>query len=341
MNFNCFDYVTVGVCIIDEAFTILWWNKRLEEWTGKKRDEIIGEKLDTLFPHFKEEKYRQRITPLFRGGAPVIFSYQLHRDLFNARTVTGDNSVQKATVSAYPGENGTYYAVFSIEDITDLSHRIEGYRKMRDDARKASAEKEMMFREMNHRIKNNLHMVSALIDLQTSKKNKKKNFDNLKNQINAVKIVHEKLYKSDALNGINAAVYLREIVEAAIPYSLKDAVNVLIDVPELFFEPRVLLPIGLICNEIATNAVKYGFRGDKHPLEFRLSLNPSLHPEKEKNYYTLILSNNGNPFPEDSPFENTETLGLRLVSSLVQQLRGTIELRRSPSPEFTIRFSIL
>jgi len=89
-----------------------------------------------------------------------------------------------------------------------------------------------------------------------------------------------------------------------------------------------------VINEIATNAIKYGFTSE----EARFSVN--MKKDAESKHYILTLSNTGNPFPEEIGLENPETMGLQLISSLVAQLNGTVELQKNPNPVFTIRFPI-
>jgi two-component sensor histidine kinase len=96
---------------------------------------------------------------------------------------------------------------------------------------------------------------------------------------------------------------------------------------------RKIVPIGLIINEIATNAIKHGFLENQEAI---LSINMY----SETGQHILKISNNGRPFSEDVELDNPDTLGLRLITALVMQLEGTIELEREPHPVFTIRFPI-
>src|SRR6056297_3968748 len=95
------------------------------------------------------------------------------------------------------------------------------------------------------------------------------------------------------------------------------------------------MSLGLIINEIATNAIKYGFNDNEEPV-FSIKMKRN----KENNEYELTLSNTGNPFPDEVDIENANTLGLRLVDALIAQIDGTLELQKKPNPVFTIRFQI-
>jgi len=95
------------------------------------------------------------------------------------------------------------------------------------------------------------------------------------------------------------------------------------------------MPLGLIVNEIATNAIKHGFN-EKEEAVFSIQL----EKDKENNQYELTLSNTGKPFPENIGVDNPQTLGLRIISALTGQLGGTIDLKRVPRPVFIIRFPV-
>ena len=327
------NYVTTGVCIIDKEFTIVFWNRRLEEWTRKSSDTAIGQKIWTPFPKLKNDKYRKRIEGVFLGGPPVIFSSQLHPDLFQSRTLTGKRAIQEATVSGFPLENGELHAIFSIEDITALSEKISQYRTMRDIARSALEEKEVLLREMHHRIKNNLYMVTSLIDLKMTGESRNEDLTAIKSQLQAIRLVHEKLYQGDSLTSIRFDTFAKELIESVFSFSSTKHPLLTIEAEDYSLQSNKAIPIGLILNEIASNALKHGFKNN-----IQGHLQVSLDRDTRKGRFTLSVSNNGEPFPEEITLHNAETLGLRLISSLVEQIEGTIELQRTPSPTFIIRF---
>jgi two-component system, sensor histidine kinase PdtaS len=93
------------------------------------------------------------------------------------------------------------------------------------------------------------------------------------------------------------------------------------------------MSLGLIVNEMATNAIKHGFNGKKDAV-----FSVTMKADRENNRYELAFSNTGNPFPKDIDVENPQTLGLSLISALIEQLGGTIELKREPNTVFAIRF---
>ena len=126
--------------------------------------------------------------------------------------------------------------------------------------------------------------------------------------------------------------YLQDLLSTFFTISNSD-VSIVNGIEDIILETQRALPIGLIVNEIATNAVKYGFHRESNN-SFRIALKEN----KEKEEYILIVSHSGMPFPENIDISHPKTLGLKLISVLVSEIDGVYGLRRSPSPVFTIRF---
>ncbi len=135
LQFSVLDQVPVGLCVLKKDFTILYWNRCLEDWTGIPRSDIVGRSLLAHFPHLNAPKYASRFQNIFEGGPPTIFSSQLHNYLIPARTNQGKMRIQHTTVTSVPSyDHRDAYALLAIQDVTDLTHRIQGYRSMRDKA---------------------------------------------------------------------------------------------------------------------------------------------------------------------------------------------------------------
>lgn len=192
-------------------------------------------------------------------------------------------------------------------------------------------ERELLFKEMNHRIKNNLLLVTSLINLKRESADDSTDLSDLELQIETIRLAHDNLYQSEDINDINLKEYVKNILETVFSFS-KKSVNLecTIDMPTL--PSKTLVPLGLIINEIATNAMKHGFNNNDVP-EFSVTA----IEETRKGEYVFTLCNSGKPFPPDINLEHPETLGLRLITALVDQIGGTIHLDREPHPVFTIR----
>ncbi len=137
-RFALLDHSPIGHFVLSSDSTVLFWNKCLEAWTGIPREQIVGESITSRFPHLGGEKYTSRITSIFSGGPPTIFSSQLHRQIIPAPLPGGKFRFQYTVVTAVPGLNKKgFSALFSIQDVTSLTEAIE---KQRLAFRKAEAE---------------------------------------------------------------------------------------------------------------------------------------------------------------------------------------------------------
>ncbi|MEG3859319.1 sensor domain-containing diguanylate cyclase [Microcoleus sp. herbarium12] len=184
-KFGVLDSVPVGACLLRDDFVVLFWNTCLEDWTKIGREQMLGTKITTHFPHLSQLKYANRFQQIFAGGPPTIFSSQIHKHLIPATWQDGQQRIQQTTVTAVPalspgpaaweivglirstlelepeamvrqaegfdaeqpanfrssspygfvGANfQSFYALLVIQDVTDLTHRIQAYRTMRDQA---------------------------------------------------------------------------------------------------------------------------------------------------------------------------------------------------------------
>jgi two-component sensor histidine kinase len=149
-------------------------------------------------------------------------------------------------------------------------------------------------------------------------------------------LIHEKLYRSGDLARIDFAEYVEELATNLFYFYGTDSelIKLKINITDVSFDVNTAIPCGLIINELVSNCLKYAFPEGKSG-----EININLQPVKDK--FVLVVSDNGVAFPVDLDFRNTETLGLKLVISLTNQLDGAIGLDRSAGTRFEITFSEL
>jgi PAS domain S-box-containing protein len=205
----------------------------------------------------------------------------------------------------------------------------------RQDMMEALEEKDFLMAELNHRVKNNLLMISSLIDLKKSSATGSADLADIKHQIDAIRIVHGRLHQSQTVSNVALDEYLNDLLANLIPSAAGAPITVEKKLEDIVVPTRQAVPVALIVNELATNAVKYGVPENARPV-FSVDLARDPHTRD----CILMIANNGPPIPAKISLENPSTLGLRLVSGLVEQLDGRIELKRSPTPAFTIRFPL-
>jgi len=187
-------------------------------------------------------------------------------------------------------------------------------------------ERDTLIKEIHHRVKNNLQVVASLLSLQSSfitDENIKMLFRYSQYRINSMGMVHEMLYKSGDLSKIDYEAYIKELVTALIQ-SMKGSgsdIKLVTEINNVHLNLDTSIPLGLIINEIITNSLKYGFKGQEKGTIFI-----KLEKLNSSNYnYQLIVSDDGIGFPDKINFRNTKSLGLKLIHKLVLQLRGNIE----------------
>ena len=133
----------MGVFVLSSGYVVQFWNRALERWTGIHRSSIVGEPLAAFFDNLQKPRYVERLQNVFLRGAPLILSSQLHGQTLPCKLPSGGDRTQHATVTAVPAESGGFHALFAIQDVTELTHRVGSYRAMRDEAVAAKAELEI------------------------------------------------------------------------------------------------------------------------------------------------------------------------------------------------------
>jgi PAS domain S-box-containing protein len=192
-------------------------------------------------------------------------------------------------------------------------------------------QKQQLLRELNHRVKNNLAMVLSLIRLKDSELGVAADLSDLVSLIDSVRSVHERLEQTQTADRLALKPYVQDLLSAVFSFSTRQPVVIDNDIDDIELSTKLTVPLGLILSELATNAAKHGFSRTQAP---RFSV--SMVIDAATSRYVLTVSNNGAPFPEEVGMNNCQTLGVRLVSALVGQLGGHIELSRTPHPVFTI-----
>jgi two-component sensor histidine kinase len=200
------------------------------------------------------------------------------------------------------------------------------------------AEKEFLLKEIHHRVKNNLQIISSLLNLQAQSINDaatKEKYTESIGRIKSMAIIHELLYRSKNLSTIKIKNYLDELVSyISNTYNIdkKIIVNLEVKVHQKFIDLDKAIPCGIIINELLSNAFKYAFKR-KNKGSITVSL-------KETNgQYNLVVSDNGSGFANSGNIKNVDTLGLQLVNSLVSQLGGTLATDTKKGSRFNICFS--
>jgi two-component sensor histidine kinase len=269
-------------------------------------------------------------------SAPIVVAGQTIGFLNVARRQTSPS----AMTDAHRLEAFAHHAAMALDHawVYEQAQQEIAERQGAEEQIKASLlEKEVLLKEIHHRVKNNLQVISSLLYLQSKQIVEPKTlemFVDSQNRVRSMALVHERLYQTEDLARVNVAEYIRSLTSYLFQsYGPgADRIKLEVDVANLLLGIDIAVPCGLIINELLSNALKHAFPGNaKGSIRVGFSTGPD-------GRYTLVVGDNGVGFPEGSDFRQTRSLGLQLVRTLVNQLEGTIELDRSGGTQFQIVF---
>jgi two-component sensor histidine kinase len=289
---------------------------------GYSREELIGNKIAFIYSEDQLPKLEEALKASMEGDwIGELVGKRKNGELF---PIAISSSLVK------DDEGNVIALMASHEDISE--------RKRAQEQIKASLnEKEVLLKEIHHRVKNNMQIITSLLNLQSryvKDKHDLEIFMDSQNRVKSMALIHEELYQSEDLAGIDFADYVQKLASHLFSlYSVSTAVIKLsINIKDVLLDINTAIPCGLIINELVSNSLKYAFP-DGQEGEIRIKLYAS-----KDDTFSLIVHDNGIGLSEDLDFRDTESLGLQLVTSLVEQLEGTIELDRSEGTAFKIVF---
>jgi PAS domain S-box-containing protein len=259
---------------------------------------------------------------------------------FILKKLKEEGKIKEYEVEFLKKSQETIYIILSAtiegDSISGMIMDITEKKKIEKQIKSSLHEKEMLLKEIHHRVKNNLMVISSLLSLQSRyiKDEESKNiFKESQNRARSMALIHELLYQSNDLKKIDFGYYIRTLTNELFRMYVTDQslIKLNMNVEEVMVDINTAIPLGLIVNELVSNSMKHAFPNDKSGeinIEFR----------SNNGIYTMIVADNGVGFPEDYNIENTDTLGLRIVNSLTEQIEGKITIERVNGTKFTIVF---
>ena len=289
---------------------------------GWDPEDIIGHPVTDFYRDPSErETFREKLKE-----SGVINDYELKLLSKDGRVI--DVSVSSKIIFGKDGKPTGVEGV--LRDITDRKHAEE-------QVKSSLKEKEVLLQEIHHRVKNNMQIISSLLNLQSHHIEDVKVKDMFKmsrDRIRSMALIHEKLYQSKDLTKINFAQYIQSLaVHLLNTYNVSmDRVKLNAKVTDVFLDINSAIPCGLIINELVSNSLKHAFPQDKKG-NIRIQLNRG-----NNGNVRLVVSDDGIGFSENVDFQHPDSLGLQLVNDLVDQLGGTLELDSSEGTSYQISF---
>lgn len=299
-------------------------NKAAEKLLDVKKDELIGKSFLKLklLPPSQIPKAAALLVKNMCGHPTGPDEFILNKKDGNQVTIE---------ISTFPVKiKGKTVVLGNARNITE--------RKQAEEKIKASLkEKDVMLREIHHRVKNNMQIISSLLRLQSRNVKDETVLDMFKvsqNRIRSMAFIHEALYQSEDLAMIDFSIYIRKLITHLFSvYSTETKLpNLRLNVKNVYLDINRAIPCGLTINELVSNSLKHAFP-DSRKGEIIVEMRSD-----KKGKYTLIVKDTGIGMPKELNIHNTETLGMQLVNDLVEQIDGTIELNRIGGTTFSIMF---
>ena len=328
-----------GMIMVNPLGEIALVNTQVEHLFGYDRTELVGARVEMLVPERSRERH-----PNFRQeffGDPKARLMGAGRDLFGRRKDGTEVPVEigLTPLSTPDGE-------FVLSSIVDISASKRAEREREDllaQLRLANVnltatlqEREVLLQEIHHRVKNNLQVISSMINMQVRRIAEGASRDALlecQTRVQAIALIHEKLYQSDDYSRIPFADYARSLTKSVFEGSRSVVGSVSLD---LAFEDVALtvdkaIPTGLILNELVTNALKHAFPEGRGVLRVELG-------RSADGQITLLVKDDGVGLPPGFDIRKSKSLGLHIVSTLAEQLKATLGVSSEAGTSFRLTF---
>jgi PAS domain S-box-containing protein len=352
-----------GIFAFDRNLELTRWNPGMERMTGIRKPETKGKTIKEIIPSFfmdsEEEYFRNTLkgnrvvargkiisdkltakeyyveaqySPIYDQDGGVVGGLAVLHDSTQRKAALDKLEQTKSQLEEMVRERTKELSVANEE----LKREIAQRKLAQEQINESLKEKIVLLREIHHRVKNNLQIVSSLLNLQAGYISDKKILEVFKEsqtRIRSMALIHEKLYQSRDLDKINFSDYIQSLIKDLFRSyrSQANKINIKSETGEIFLEIDQAILCGLIVNELVSNAIKYAFKGREEG-EIIVKL---FEVDGE---YKIIVSDNGVGFPKDIDIHNTDTLGLQLVTSLTSQMAGNLEIASEVGTSVTISF---
>ena len=305
-----------GIIVIDKKGVVLSFSAGAELMLGYRADEVKGRNVSMLVPDPHRERHDDYLRAYLEGGEGGIIGKS--RDFTISRKDGRELPINLRVTEMNTGGDPNFIGV-----IHDISERVEYEQQLTRSLR----EKETLLKEIHHRVKNNLLVVSSILEMQEEEGEDSEINRVLRvsqDRIRSMALIHEKLYRSDTLAEVDFAGYLEQLVERLVfSYSVnRDGIDVVVEAEPLQLNVETATPLGLIVNELVTNSLKHAFAaGDSGEVRVRFY-------QSGDGAYTLSVSDNGRGLPQNFEIDHAESLGLQIVSLLTRQLDAKLAFER-------------
>lgn len=324
-----------GIILVNHKGAIIEWNRMEEEITGLSRNEALGRNIWDVQNNMVSSDLK--ILLFMENLEKMVQQSFLERDTdklsgsFITEIIDKEGKTRFYQIKSFILPDKTAFIVCIItQDITEIKEfQLKLVASLH--------EKEVLLKEIHHRVKNNLQVISSLLSLQSDYIKDPiatRLFLDSQTRVKSMAIIHEKLYQSEDFTKVSLAEYIENLISYLLEtYSVNQkGIELKTEIDDTGLEISKAVPCGLIINELITNALKYSFQGKKSGV-LQITLKTI-----ENGWVKLVVEDNGIGLPKDFSLENTHSFGLNLVKDLVYQLNGAITVSHNEGVRFTIEF---
>ncbi len=322
------DVADDAIITTDDEGEILAFNKGAERIFGYTANDVLGRNLEMLLP----QRYREAHAGHVQGfvKSPTASRPMAQRSAIYGLCKNGEEFPAQASISKVMDGDRVILTAF----LRDISERVDSEKQLRQ----ALQEREVLLGEIHHRVRNNLQVVSSLLNLQartTDDQYVRQAFEESQSRVQSMALIHQQLYEANSFSAVDLGDYVRRLAGHLFRSygDTTDHIQLDIDIEGVSLAVDRAAPCGLIINELLSNSLKYAFL-DKQP--GRIYVRAERQPNES---ILLTIGDDGPGLPPNVGFWNTKTLGLRLVRTLVRQIDGELEVGDPPGAEFRIRFA--
>jgi len=315
----------LGYIEYNHDLKIVDWNPSAERIFGYTRDEIVGSDMNMFLSSKNFNSINSLFEQLLEEGSSNKGLKQINENIRKNGEIIICEWHNKTIID----QEGEVLGIVAI--VNDITERI----KMEENLAKSLEEKQILLKEVHHRVKNNMAIISSFISLQSMNIKDEQVLSMLQsteNRVRSMALIHEYLYKSENLKDINVKRYVDELVSMLLgSYQFgADKLTTKIEIAQINLKLDILIPLGMIINEIISNALKYAYKNIDSP-ELSVTL-----AEGKKTELILTIADNGIGLPESSKINESDSIGFVLINSLVDQIHGTLSINR----EFGTKYQI-
>ncbi|MBI1868383.1 MAG: PAS domain S-box protein [Methylocystis sp.] len=316
-----------AIFMLDPAGIVVTWNSGAERMKGYRAEEILGRHFSCFYSaeDLARGKPQQELQQSIRQGSFEEEGWRVCKN--------GSQFMAQVLITPLFDESDKHVGFSKVtRNITE--------RKLAEVQAREALRREMLLKEIHHRVKNNLQVISSLLFLQSTNvtdENTLQSLEESQSRVKSIALIHEKLYRSEDLERLDFAEYVRDLVADLLrTYRVhQEGAAFHTDIGDIHLGIDTAIPCGLIITELVTNALKHAFPAGA-PGDVWITLKAS-----ETQTYVLTVRDNGVGLPADVDWRRSKSLGLKLVTDLTKQLEGTIEVSVAAGTTFAVTFKEL